>query len=132
MPAKVCLVKAMVFPETVLKQDTLLLYNPKECRGNPFLLLENSRPLSTWGPLNFLSTCLGIYFLACSPRDSQESSPAPQFKSINSSSLSFLYSSTLKDCICIYTLYKVYLFKTMIFPVVMYGCDSWTIKKAEH
>ena len=27
---------------------------------------------------------------------------------------------------------KVYLFKTMIFPVVMYGCDSWTIKKAEH
>ena len=31
----------------------------------------------------------------CSPRDSQESSPAPQFKSINSSVLSFLYSSTL-------------------------------------
>ena len=22
--------------------------------------------------------------------------------------------------------------KTMVFPVVMYGCDSWTIKKAEH
>ena len=31
----------------------------------------------------------------CSPRDSQESSPTPQFKSINSSALSFLYSSTL-------------------------------------
>ena len=31
----------------------------------------------------------------CSPRDSQESSPTPQFKSINSSSLSFLYSPTL-------------------------------------
>ena len=31
----------------------------------------------------------------CSPRDSQESSPTPQFKSINSSVLSFLYSSTL-------------------------------------
>ena len=31
----------------------------------------------------------------CSPRDSQESSPTPQFKSINSSELSFLYSSTL-------------------------------------
>ena len=31
----------------------------------------------------------------CSPRDSQESSPAPQFKSINSSALSFLYSPTL-------------------------------------
>ena len=31
----------------------------------------------------------------CSPRDSQESSPAPQFKSINFSVLSFLYSPTL-------------------------------------
>ena len=50
------------FPETVLKQDTLLLYNPKEFRGKkfcPFFLLENSRPLSPWGPLDFLSTCLG-------------------------------------------------------------------------
>ena len=27
---------------------------------------------------------------------------------------------------------KVSLVKAMIFPVVMYGCDSWTIKKAEH
>ena len=31
----------------------------------------------------------------CSPRDSQESSPTPQFKSIHSSALSFLYSPTL-------------------------------------
>ena len=27
---------------------------------------------------------------------------------------------------------KVHLVKAMLFPVVMYGCDSWTIKKAEH
>ena len=27
---------------------------------------------------------------------------------------------------------KVRLFKAMVFPVVMYGCESWTIKKAEH
>ena len=27
---------------------------------------------------------------------------------------------------------KVYLIKAMVFPVVMYGCESWTIKKAEH
>ena len=32
---------------------------------------------------------------SCSPRDSQESSPTPQFKSINSSALSFLYGPTL-------------------------------------
>ena len=27
---------------------------------------------------------------------------------------------------------KVRLGKAMVFPVVMYGCESWTIKKAEH
>ena len=26
---------------------------------------------------------------------------------------------------------KVHLIKAMVFPVVMYGCESWTIKKAE-
>ena len=27
---------------------------------------------------------------------------------------------------------KVHLVKAMVFPVVMYGCESWTMKKAEH
>ena len=27
---------------------------------------------------------------------------------------------------------KIHLFKAMVFPVVVYGCESWTIKKAEH
>ena len=27
---------------------------------------------------------------------------------------------------------KVHINKAMVFPVVMYGCESWTIKKAEH
>ena len=27
---------------------------------------------------------------------------------------------------------QVHLVKTMVFPVVMYGCEGWTIKKAEH
>ena len=27
---------------------------------------------------------------------------------------------------------KVHLVNAMVFPVVMYGCESWTIKKAEH
>ena len=27
---------------------------------------------------------------------------------------------------------KVCLVKAMVFPVVMYGCESWTVKKAEH
>ena len=27
---------------------------------------------------------------------------------------------------------KVHLIKAVVFPVVMYGCESWAIKKAEH
>ena len=27
---------------------------------------------------------------------------------------------------------KVHLVKAMVFPVVMYGCESWTVKEAEH
>ena len=27
---------------------------------------------------------------------------------------------------------KVHIVKVMVFPIVMYGCESWTIKKAEH
>ena len=48
-------------------------------------------PMNThdWSPLDRL---VGS---PCSPRDSQESSPTPHFKSINSSVLSFLYSPTL-------------------------------------
>ena len=39
----------------------------------------------------------GLVGSPCSPRDSQESSPTPQFKSINSSVLSFLYGPTLSS-----------------------------------
>ena len=45
-----------------------------------------------WGLISFLYWLVGS---PCSPRNSQESSPTPQFKSINSSVLSFLYSPTL-------------------------------------
>ena len=27
---------------------------------------------------------------------------------------------------------KVHIVKAMVFPVVMYGCESWTVKKSEH
>ena len=31
-----------------------------------------------------------------------------------------------------YFVKKIHLVKAMFFPIVMYGCESWTIKKAEH
>ena len=95
-----------------------------------------------------------------SPRDSQESSPAPQIESINGNSdrLYFLglqnhcgrcLGHEIKRCLLLgsnamtnldsilksrdITLpTKVCLVNAMVFPVVMYGCESWTIKKAEH
>ena len=45
--------------------------------------------IQDWFPLGLMVGC------PCSPRDSQEPSPTPQFKSISSSVLSFLYSPTL-------------------------------------
>ena len=36
----------------------------------------------------------------------------------------------IKLFICVLT--KVRLVKAMVCPVVMYGCESWTVKKAEH
>ena len=48
-------------------------------------------------PMN-IQDCFPLGWLVgspCSPRNSQESSPTPQFKSISSSALSFLYSPTL-------------------------------------
>ena len=45
--------------------------------------------IQDWFPLGWTG------WISCSPRDSQESFPTPQFKSINSSALSFLYSPTL-------------------------------------
>ena len=45
--------------------------------------------------LEWISLRDGLIWSSCSSRDSQESSPAPQFKSINSSVLSLLYGPTL-------------------------------------
>ena len=53
--------------------------------------LTPALPMNTqaWSPLGWIGGS------PCSPRDSQKSSPTPQFKSFNSSALSFLYSPTL-------------------------------------
>ena len=48
--------------------------------------------IQVWLPLGWTG------WTSCSPRDSQESSPTPQFKSTNSLVLSFLYSHEIKRC----------------------------------
>ena len=60
--------------------------------------------IQSWFPLEWL------VWSPCSPRDSLESSPAPQFKSINSLALSLLYSPTLTS---IYDYWKNHRFNYM-------------------
>ena len=58
----------------------------------------------------------GLVGSPCSPTDSQESSPTPQFKSINSSALNFLYSLTLTsihDILNIY-IYTIYIYTHIV------------------
>ena len=52
-------------------------------------------------------------------------------KLIDSCSLKKNYDSILKSRDITLPI-KVHIVKAMVFPVVMYGCESWTIKKAEH
>ena len=59
-----------------------------------FKVLELQHQSFQWTPRADLLQN-GLVGSPCSPRDSQESSPTPQFKSINSSALSFLYSPNL-------------------------------------
>ena len=49
--------------------------------------------------------------------------------------INYLYSNTVIEILWSYICFlttKVRLVKAMVFPVVMYGCESWTVKKAEH
>ena len=47
----------------------------------------------------------------------------------------YSYRISMHICMCLEPLimdnYQYFLVKAMVFPVVMYGCESWTMKKAE-
>ena len=100
--------------ESVMPSNPLILCGPLLLLSSIFpsirVFSNESVPLIRWpkywsfnfsiSPSNEYSGLVGS---PCSPRDSQESSPIPQFKNINSSVLSFLYSPTL---ISIYDYWK--------------------------
>ena len=69
-------------------ESTFLMKWPKYWSFSFSISPSNEHP----GLISFRNGLVGS---PCSTRDSQESSPTPQFKSINSSGLSFLYSPTL-------------------------------------
>jgi len=70
-----------------------------------------------------LFVTLGIFYLPLSQ--------PPPFHTVHGRKAMINLDSILKSTdITLPT--KVYLVKAMVFPVVMYGCESWTIKKGEH
>ena len=69
-------------------ESTLRMRWPKYWSFSFSIIPSNEHP----GLISFRNELVGS---PCSPRDSQESSPTPQFKSINSLALSFLHSPTL-------------------------------------
>ena len=76
-----------IFPSIKVKESALLIRGPKYWGSASVLVLLVN--IQCWFPLGLTGL---IYFC---PRDSQESSPAPQFKSISSSVLSLLYGPTI-------------------------------------
>jgi len=72
-------------------ESTLRMRWPKYWSFSFSIIPSNEHP----GLISFRMDWLDLLAVPCNPRDSQESSPTPQFKSINSSALSFLHSPTL-------------------------------------
>ena len=87
----------------------------EEGNGNPLQCscLENPRDGGAWWA--------AVYGLAQS---------RTRLKQLSSSNMTNLDSILKSRDITLPT--KVHLVKAMVFPVVMYGCESWTVKKAEH
>ena len=76
-------------PSTIVFSNESALH----IRWPKYLEFQVQHQSSQWTPRTDLYD--GLVGCPCSPRDSQDSSPKPQFKSINTSVLSFLYSPTL-------------------------------------
>ena len=85
------------FPTSGSFQMSQLFASGGQSIGNSASTLVLPMNTQDWSPLD------GLVASPCSPRDSQEFSPTPQFKSINSYALSFLYSPTLT---CIHDYWK--------------------------
>ena len=71
-------------------------------------------------------------FIFCSPKSLQMVTAAMKLKDAYSWKESYDQSRQYIKSRDITLSTKVRLVRAMIFPVVMYGCESWTIKKAEH
>ena len=87
------------FPASVFSNESLLCIKWPKYRSFSFSIIPSNKYSGLIFFFFFLDWLVGS---PCCPRDSQKSSPTPQFKSINSSVLSLLYGSTLIYLLIIY------------------------------
>ena len=142
LPTKVRLVKAMVFPVVMYGCENWTVKKAESQRIDAFELWCWRRLLESLGlqgdPTNpFWRSALGFLWR----NDAKAETPVlwpPQAKSwlIGKDSDAGRdwgqeeKGTTEDEDITLLT--KVHLVKAIVFPVVMYGCENWTIKKAEH
>ena len=122
-----------IFPSIRIffNESTLHIRWPKDWSFSFNISPSNEHP----GLISFKDGLVGS---PCSPRDSRESSPIPQFKNIGSSALSFLYDPPLAS---IHDYGKNQSFIALAGPVIplhtklrvvnFQRCECWTVKKAE-
>ena len=84
----------LLFPPSISQHQGLFQWVSSSHNVAKVLEFQLQHQSFQWTPRNDLFED-GLVGSPCSPRGSQESSPTPQIKSINSSALSFLYSPTL-------------------------------------
>ena len=110
---KVHLVKAVVFPVVMYGCESWTINKTEHQRINSFELCCWSRPL-------------GVLFTADGDCSHEIKTRLLLGRKVMTSWDSILKSRDIT------LLTKVHLAKAMVFPVVLYGCESWTVKKAEH
>ena len=89
-----------------------------------------SGPITSW-QIDGETVETGADFIFCSSKITADGDCSHEIKRCLLLERKVMTDSTLKSRdITLST--KVRLDKAMVFPVVMYGCESWTVKKAEH
>ena len=71
-------------------------------------------------------------FIFLGSKITADSDCCPEIKTLASCNEAMTNIDSILKSTDITLLIKVCLVKAMVYPVVMYGCDSWTIKKSEH
>ena len=124
LPTKVCLVKAVVFPVVTYRCDSWTI-KKAECRRIDAFELWCWRRLLRVPARRFNQSILKEITPECSLEGLMLRLKFPYFGQVmtNLDSIFKSRNITLPT--------KVHLVKAMVFPVVMYGCESCTVKKAE-